>query len=71
MPIVTIKAEDLRNPFDSNETNVSIEDAPDCDGSVCGNVCADTDGHKVSPGPHFHIVLIGKKPQTSPRRYLV
>jgi hypothetical protein len=65
-----IRPEDLRDPFDSAQTEVRIELDPGCDGLVCGNAIEGEDGEPVSCVPHDqHLVISGKDPVASPRRF--
>lgn len=44
MAIITIKAEDIRDPFASDLTLIGEEDAVHCDGGPCGEWHNDEDG---------------------------
>lgn len=68
---ITIKLEDVRDPMNSCGTGLWIEDAADCDGSVCGSLASDPDGSVIYPPLHHHIVVKGQNPETTPRRFLV
>ena len=61
----------LRDPWDSVWTNVSTEDAGDCDGSVCGQFAVDDFGEQLYPRPHHHLVVSGAEPEASARFYVI
>jgi len=65
--IITIKAEDLRDPLKSERTRIGEEDAAHCDGGPCGEMLSDLMGEPLSPGPHHHVVVSGENPAASPR----
>ena len=71
MATVTFRAEDLRDPWDSERTLIGEEDAADCDGVVCGEAFSDEYGEMVQPDPHHHIVVSGEEPKASARYYLI
>ncbi len=68
---IAIKLEDIRNPMNSCDTVLWIEQAFDCDGSVCGNLFGDLNGNKICPPPHQHIVVAGRRPEASARYFLI
>ena len=65
--IIRIKAEELRDPFDSERILIREEDAAHCDGGPCGEALFDQEGELLrEPGPHHHIVASGENPTASP-----
>jgi hypothetical protein len=44
---ITIKAEDQRDPMDSRETLLRIEDGTDCDGGICGTAANHPDTGEI------------------------
>ena len=66
--IIRVTAEDLRNPFESRVLKCHIEPALDCEGVVCGisNGILE-DGTFPEVDPHWHLVVWGDEPKTSPR----
>lgn len=68
--IIRIPVEALRDPFDSATTLIGLDDAADCDGSVCAEAYL-CDGDPVEPGPHHHIVVSGEEPSASRRCFAV
>ena len=42
---------------------IRLEDAPDCDGTDCGERYRD--GEEREPGPHKHLIVSGDKSKTS------
>jgi hypothetical protein len=64
---ITIPAEALRDPEQSETLLIRNEDAGDCDGSVCGLLGFDERGEECYPGPHHHLVEAGQNPQAGPR----
>jgi len=68
MAFIRIETADLRDPSESNVTNLRIEFDLDCDGVVCGNAVEGHDGEPVSCVPHDpHVVVSGSDPEASPR----
>ena len=65
----SIRAEDMRDPWNSDPSMLRIEDADDCDGLACGTAISDPDtGDPISTfGPHSHLVVSGSNPLASPR----
>ena len=61
----------LRDPYDSFWISTRIEDAGDCDGSVCGRFTVDAQGEPEYPRPHHHLVVSGAMPEAGPRFYSI
>jgi hypothetical protein len=66
--LIRFTAEEIRNPANSEEQLLATEDAADCYGEVCGGY-HEENGEAVKPNPHSHLVLTGRKPNTTPRYY--
>ncbi len=64
MPTVQFTPEDLRKPFESMAVLIRNEDAPDCDGTDCGNY-REENGRVVKPPPHSHLIFTGQDPMTT------
>jgi len=68
----TIRAEDVRNPGNSEVIMVREEDAIGCEGIECGTAVAGEDGTPMSHTPHDrHIVVSGYNPLASPRYFAI
>lgn len=68
----TIRAEDVRNPGNSEVIMLREEDAIGCDGIECGTAVAGDDGTPISHTPHGrHIVVSGYNPLASPRYFAI
>ena len=68
MAKIIFTAEQLRNPSKSRILNCRIEPALDCDGLMCGIWnCTVGDEQPPEIEPHFHLVVSGEEPKTSPR----
>ena len=59
------RQEELRDPLNSARTLLGAEDAPDCDGVICGQAFLDQNGQMIKPGPHWHLVISGQDPEAS------
>jgi hypothetical protein len=59
----------LRDPFESKDTPISLEEALFCDGSECGFTIFSEDGELELLRPHWHIVVKGIGPEAGPRLY--
>ena len=71
MAKMVIPAATLRDPKDSQELLIKLEDAGDCDGSVCGQLYVDRNGEESYPDPHHHLIESGREPEAGPRIYPV
>ena len=68
----TIRAEDLRNPRNSEVIMLREEHAIGCEGNECGTSVAGEDGTPMSHTPHDrHIVVSGDNPPASPRYFAI
>ena len=65
--IVRITEEQLRNPGDSNEQNISYELVVSCHGAICD---LPYDPDEPYP-PHIHLCVRGYEPATTRRTYYV
>jgi len=63
--------EELRDPLNSTMTLLAVEDAPDCDGVICGQAFLDLNGQMIKPGPHWHLVISGQDPEASVLCYAI
>jgi hypothetical protein len=70
MPILTFRAEDIRDPLESYSTVIRNEDAESCYGEYCGQY-HEVDGEAVKPRAHNHLVITGQHPETTPRYHPV
>jgi hypothetical protein len=68
---LTASRAELRDPSDSQVPRVRVEDAGDCDGSVCGLGGKDESGVWCYPDPHYHLVESGLMPEAGPRIYAI
>jgi hypothetical protein len=68
MPIIKLTTEDLRDPWESNLTNVRCDEAGECYGEACGRA-HEEHGELVKLDPHSHLVISGQDPPASPRVY--
>ncbi len=72
MTTITIRPEDLQDPYGSHPTLCRIEPAPGCDGVVCGTAVFDDQGEPASTIEHdLHLVFSGYNPLASPRYFAV
>ncbi len=69
--LVTIRREDMRDPFNSDDTLIGIEDAAGCDGALCGISLFDYEGAALTVQRHDHLRVAGYNPLSSPRYYAV
>jgi hypothetical protein len=60
-----------RDPWESEEFLVAIEEAIDCDGSECGSAFHDEDGVLEDLPAHFHLKVSGICPKAGPELYAV
>ena len=59
-----------RDPADSAEITIAIEEAGLCDGSVCGTTgVPGHDGELDLLAPHWHMIEKGRSPEAGPRCY--
>jgi len=65
------RQEELPDPLNSARTLLGVEDAPDCDGVICGQAFLDLNGQVIKPGPHWHLVISGQDPEASVRCYAI
>ena len=72
MNSITITVEEIRdiedldglhNPLPLDMIYIRLEDALDCNGTVCGERYRD--GEEREPGPHKHLIVSGDKSKTS------
>jgi hypothetical protein len=61
----------LRNPANSRELYLRMEEAVDCDGSECGRAIHDSDGELEPLPPHYHLISFGRFPDAGPRCYAI
>ena len=61
----------LRNPRDSKEVYLRMEEAVDCDGSMCSRTVHDADGELDPLPPHYHLIAFGRIPDAGPRCYAI
>lgn len=69
MPRISFSAASLRDPMESANPLVALEEAVYCDGSECGFTEFSEDGELELLRPHWHVVLTGTMPEAGPRRY--
>lgn len=58
-----------RDPAESAEIAIAIEEAGLCDGSVCGTAGAGQDDELELLAPHWHMIEKGRSPEAGPRCY--
>jgi hypothetical protein len=58
-----------RDPAESAEITIAIEEAGLCDGSVCGTAAPGQDGELELLAPHWHMIEKGRSPEAGPRCY--
>jgi hypothetical protein len=65
--IIEIPPEAMRDPGDSNQCMLRIDEAADCDGVICGTAIdrPETGEPASSKGQHSHLVATGNNPVTS------
>lgn len=69
---IIIRPEDHRDPHDSQNILCRIEEAPGCEGAVCGTDASGEHGKSVSTISHdHHLVISGINPLASPRYFAV
>lgn len=68
---IRIPAAALRRIRDSEFVEINIEEAIDCDGSACDRSFFDEDGELMDLPPHYHMIVIGKSPDSGPRCYAI
>ncbi len=66
---IKIPAATMRDPAESADMVIALEDALFCDGSECGAAVFSEDGELELLAPHWHMVVKGKSPEAGPRRY--
>jgi len=67
----TITAAGIRDPWESEQTTVRMEPAPNCYGGECNSYVQADDGNLEPLQPHFHILVSGQNPEAGPRCYSV
>jgi hypothetical protein len=58
-----------RDPAESAEITIAIEEAGLCDGSVCGTAVPGQDGESELLAAHWHMIEKGRSPEAGPRCY--
>jgi hypothetical protein len=58
-----------RDPAESAEITIAIEDAVFCDGSECGAAVPGSDGELELLARHSHMIEKGRSPEAGPRCY--
>jgi hypothetical protein len=66
-----IPAGTLRDPWESEQTMVRMEPAPNCFGEECNSCVHADDGELEALRPHFHMLISGQNPQAGPHCYSV
>jgi hypothetical protein len=61
----------LRNPRNSRELYLRMEEAVDCDGSECRRAVHDSEGELEPLPPHYHLIAFGRFPDAGPRCYAI
>jgi hypothetical protein len=70
MSIIKFTPEEISDPYNSDVVMVHDEDAEDCYGDACGNY-HEQNGRALRPPQHSHLVVTGKDPATTSRRYAI
>jgi hypothetical protein len=68
MPRISVTHAELRDPMESGQLLVALEEALFCDGSECGCTVYSEDGELELLPPHWHSIFRGKSPDAGPRR---
>ena len=61
----------LRNPRNSRELYLRMEEAAGCDGSECRRAVHDSEGEPGPLPPHYHLIAVGRFPDAGPRCYAI
>lgn len=69
MPRIGCTAASLRDPIQSLNTLIGLEEAVFCDGSECGFTVFSEDGELELLRLHWHMVVSGTEPESGPRRF--
>jgi hypothetical protein len=70
--MIAIRPEDMRNPYDSEQTLLRIEAAAGCDGAICRTAKTDDNGRVFATARHdLHLIISGYNPLASPIYFAV
>jgi hypothetical protein len=61
----------LRNPRNSRELYLRVEEAVDCDGSESRRAVHDSEGELEPLPPHYHLTALGRFPDAGPHCYAI
>jgi hypothetical protein len=61
----------LRDPMDSEEVRVRLEEAYVCYGEECGRTVSDGEGNLELLRPHCHLMVTGINPRACERAYAI